>query len=67
MIGNLVRRREKTEDEAPQQNGYSTRRTFARLSFANHMDRLVAGSSCVKLPRTNENADWRGDPAPGRC
>ena len=40
MIGNLVGRREKTEDEALQQNGYSARRTFARFSFANHMDRL---------------------------
>src|SRR5262245_31027622 len=50
MIGNLVRRREKTEDEAVQQNGYSTRRTFARLSFANHMDRLVAGDRAPSSP-----------------
>jgi hypothetical protein len=71
MIGNLVRRREKTENEAVQQNGYSTRRTFARLSFANHMDRFVAGDRAPSSPErtkmlTGADSGWRGDPPPGR-
>jgi hypothetical protein len=58
MIGNLVRRSEKTEDEAVQQNGHSTRHTFARLAFANHMDRLVAGDRAPSSPeRTKMLAD----------
>src|ERR1700746_838064 len=50
MIANLVCRREKTEDKAVQQNGYSTRLTLARLSFANHMDCLVAGDRAPSSP-----------------
>src|SRR5271165_6700061 len=56
MIGNLVRRSEKTEDEAVQQNGHSTRHTFARLAFANHMYRLVAGDRARSSQ--NERKCW---------
>jgi hypothetical protein len=43
MIGILVRRREQTENKAVQQTDLRTRCTPARLAFAVHMDRLVAG------------------------
>ena len=45
MIGNLAGCSELTKNEAVQQNGHSTRRTLARLAFADHMDRLVASES----------------------
>ena len=51
-------RAEQAENEAVQQNNPATRSTFARLAFAHHMDRFVAGSSCARLPKTSENAGW---------
>jgi hypothetical protein len=62
MIVNLVRRREQTENEAVQQTDLRSRRSPARLAFADHMNRFIAGSSYAKLPRMNENAGLR---APG--
>jgi hypothetical protein len=35
-MGNLVRRSEQTKNEAVQQTDLRTRRTSARLAFANH-------------------------------
>jgi hypothetical protein len=43
MIGNLARRSEQTENEAVQQTDLRTRRTPARLAFAYHMNRFIAG------------------------
>ncbi len=53
MIGNLVRRREQTENEAV------TRPTFApatpvRLAFANHMNRFVTGDGAPCTPERAE-------------
>jgi hypothetical protein len=50
MIDNLARRREKTENEAVQQSDPRTRRTPARLAFADHMHRLVAGDRTPSSP-----------------
>jgi len=50
MIGNLVRRREETNNEVVQQTDLRTRRTSVRLAFANHMDRLVAGDGAPSSP-----------------
>jgi hypothetical protein len=48
--------------------------TPARLSFAKHMNRFIAGSSCAKLPKRSENVGLRtpafdgpGNPVPGCC
>ena len=58
MIGNLARRREKTENEAVKLTDPRTRRTPARLAFADHMDRLVAGDRAPSSPeRTKMLAD----------
>jgi hypothetical protein len=43
MMGNLACRSEQTENEAVQQTDLRTRRTPAHLTFAYHMNRLVAG------------------------
>jgi len=43
MIGNLVRRREQTNNKAMEQSKPRRRRTSARLAFADHVDYLVAG------------------------
>src|SRR5271166_4788364 len=51
MIGNLARRREKTENEAVKLTDPRTRRTPARLAFADHMDRLVAGNCAPSAPK----------------
>ena len=50
MIGILVRRHEQTEHEVVQWTDLRTRRTPARLSFADHMDRLVAGDRTPSSP-----------------
>ena len=55
----LARRREQVENEAVQQTDLRTRRSPARLAFADHMNRFIAGRSCAKLPRRSENADSR--------
>jgi hypothetical protein len=60
MIGNLARRSEQIENEAVQQTDLPTRRTPARLAFADHMHRFIA--IVRKHPRMNENVGLR---APG--
>src|SRR5271157_4305706 len=50
MIGNLARRREKTENEAVQLTDLRTRRTPARLAFADHMNRFIAGDRTPGSP-----------------
>jgi len=50
MIGNLVGRSEQIENEAVQQTDLRTRRTPARLAFADHMHRLVAGNCAPSCP-----------------
>src|ERR1700756_3903068 len=54
MIGILVRRREQTENKAVQQTDLRTRCTPARLAFADHMDRLVAGDRTPGTPKRAE-------------
>jgi hypothetical protein len=49
MIGNLVRRREQTENAAVQTD-FRTRRAPVRLAFANHMNRFVAGDRTPSSP-----------------
>jgi hypothetical protein len=51
MIGILVRRREQTENEVVQQTD-----TAARLAFADHMNRFVAGDR-TQAPQ-NELKCW---------
>jgi hypothetical protein len=48
-----------------QQNGHSTRRTFARLAFADHMDRLVTRDPAQSSPERAEMLT-RVDPAQDR-
>jgi hypothetical protein len=50
MIGKLARRSEQTENKAVQQTDLRTRRTPARLAFADHLDRLVAGDCAPTCP-----------------
>ena len=50
MIGNSVRRREQTENEAVNKTDLRTRRTPVRLAFANHMNRFVAGDRAPSSP-----------------
>ena len=50
MIGNLVRRREQTENEAVNKTDLRTRRTPVRLAFANHMNRFVTGDGAPSSP-----------------
>jgi hypothetical protein len=54
MIGNLVGRNEQIENEAVQQRDLRTRRTPARLAFADHMHRLVAGNCAPSSPEGAE-------------
>jgi hypothetical protein len=54
MIGILVRRREQTENKAVQQTDLRTRCTPARLTFADHMDRPVAGDRTPGTPKRAE-------------
>jgi hypothetical protein len=54
MIGNLVGRREQTQNEAVQQNGHSTRRALARLPFADHLNRFIAGDRAPGSPEGTE-------------
>jgi hypothetical protein len=50
MIGNLDHRSEQTENEPVQSTDLRTRRTPARLAFADHMNRLVAGDRTPSSP-----------------
>jgi hypothetical protein len=59
MIGHLAIRSEQTENEAMKQNGHSSRCTPARLAFADHMDRFIAGDSIRQAPQ-NERKCWLG-------
>jgi hypothetical protein len=59
MIGNLVRRREETNNEAVQQTDLRTRRTPARLPFAGSFGSPRSRRSYAKLPRMNENVGLR--------
>jgi hypothetical protein len=54
MIGNLARRSEQIENEAVQWTDLRTRRTPARLAFADHMDRFIAGDRTVRQAPQNE-------------
>src|ERR1700751_1874173 len=65
MIGILVRRREQTENEAVQQTDLRTRCTPARLSFANHMDRLVAGDRAPSSPERTKMLTGADSPLDG--
>jgi len=51
MIGNLVRRREQTNNKAMEQSKPRRRRTSARLAFADHVDYLVAGQRSPGSPK----------------
>jgi hypothetical protein len=46
-----------TNNKAMEQTDLRARRTAARLAFADHMNRFIAGSSFAKLARMSENAD----------
>ena len=61
MIGNLGRRSEQTKKEAVHQNGHSTRRTLARLAFADHMDRPRSQQECAKPKRESARRNSRSD------
>ena len=50
MIGNLARRSEQIENEAVQQTDLRTRLTPARLAFADHMHRFIAGNVGSRAP-----------------
>jgi hypothetical protein len=50
MIGNLARRSAQTENEAVHQTDLRTRRTPARLTFADHMNRFIAGDCAPRSP-----------------
>ncbi len=50
MIGHLAIRSEQTENKAMKQNGHSSRCTPARLAFADHMDRFIAGDRTPSSP-----------------
>ena len=50
MIGNLVRRREQTENEAVNLTDLRARRTPVRLAFANHMNRFVTDDGGPSFP-----------------
>ena len=50
MIVNLVRRAKQTKNEAVQQNANSTRHAFARLAFADYMNRFIAGDRTPRGP-----------------
>ena len=65
MIGILVRRREQTENKAVQQTDLRTRCTPARLSFANHMDRLVAGDRAPSSPERTKMLTGADSPLDG--
>ena len=54
MIGNLVRRREQTENEAVNYTDLRTRRTPVRLAFANYMNRFVTGDGAPRTPERVE-------------
>jgi hypothetical protein len=49
-IGNLARRCEQIENETMQQTHLRTRRTPARLAFADHMNRFIAGDRTPSSP-----------------
>jgi len=55
----LVGRCEKSENEAVQQNANPTRRTFARLKFADHVDRFAACDRAPGCPDRNGSLGWR--------
>src|ERR1700757_3103606 len=65
MIGILVRRREQTENKAVQETDLRTRCTPARLSFANHMDRLVAGDRAPSSPERTKMLTGADSPLDG--
>ncbi len=50
MIGNLARRSEQTENKAVQCTDLRTRSTPARLAFADHMHRFIAGDRTPSSP-----------------
>src|SRR6516164_1338518 len=47
-------RGEQAENEAVQQNSPPSRRTSARLAFANHMNRFIAGDCTPSGPKCSE-------------
>ena len=57
MIGNLARRSEQIENEAVQQTDLPTRRTPARLAFADHMHRPRRPAIVRQAPQ-NERKCW---------
>ena len=59
MIGNLARRSEQTENKAMDQTDARCRRTSKGLTFADHMDRFVAGERAPERHKMIGNADWR--------
>ena len=74
MIGNLVGRSEQTENEAVQQTDLRTRRTPARLAFADHMNRFIAGDrtpgspeGAKMLTRADPTLDRPMNPVPVHC
>ena len=48
-----------TNNKAMEQTDLRTHRTPARLAFADHMNRFIAGDR-AELPRRSENADSSG-------
>jgi hypothetical protein len=54
MTGNLAHRSEQTENELVKETHLLTRRTPARLAFADHMDCLVAGNCAPSAPKRTE-------------
>ena len=56
MIGNLARRSEQTENKAVQCTDLRTRSAPARLAFADHMHRFIAGDR-MQAPQ-NERKCW---------
>src|SRR5271165_2251956 len=54
MIGNLARRSEQTENKAMEQTDPRHRRTSARLTLADHMDRFVTGDGAPRTPERSE-------------
>ena len=54
MIRNLARRSEQTENEVVKQTDLRTRRTPARLAFADHMNCFLAGDRTPGGPKGPE-------------
>jgi len=54
MVGNLVRRCEQTNNKGMEQTNPRLRRASARLAFADHMDRFIAGDRTPSSPERAE-------------